>query len=448
MKKTFTIIAMALMIASNAKAQTVTGRFDLGHNPTQMALSIPKEFTYNDTPLMILKDNTDENKLLIYDENLNLTNTISLKNNNTFNYQLTCQDMAREVVAVEEIGKTVYHEYSSYEQFIRIETANNPNFTESQLIITTQENGDKIISFDYSYYNYGASNELMYFAYDYFGKKYPKVYFVLSNGSVTGYRTYYTVTYSEWKVVDTRIENRQETLKRLRLCNINLNNGDGENDNFFEMSQTLFNEDEKFEYIIPKYELSSKENGYDIIASPEPSDETITTTQTEIISENRYLTLTGFQIVSENGEIIKNLNFDSDFTGDIDTYSDYAFVITIGNNTYLAFNGYSDSKNATIFYKIDRSSTDIKQVMKAPASMKLSPTIANKNAPINISLGDDNQSGSDIVVVSTNGAKVKKLTIPAGQTSAQMYIPNNIGVYCVSRVQNNKVTDTRKVIIK
>lgn len=289
---------------------------------------------------------------------------------------------------------------------------------------------------------------MMYFAYDYFGKKYPKVYWVLNNGRVTGYRTNYTVTYSEWKVVDTRIENRQKTLKRLRLCNINLNNGDGENDNFFEMSQTLFNEDEKFEYIIPKYELSSKGNGYDIIVSPDPSDETITTTQTEIISENRYLTLTGFQIVSENGEIIKNLNFDSDFTGDIDTYSDYAFVITIGSNTYLAFNGHSDSKSATIFYKIDRSSTDIKQVMKAPASMRLSPTIANKNAPINISFGDDNQSGSDIVVVSTNGAKVKKLTIPAGQTSAQMYISNNTGVYCVSRVQNNKVTDTRKVIIK
>lgn len=448
MKKTFTIIAMALMIASNAKAQTVTGRFVFGYNPTKMALSIPKEFTYNDTPLMILKDNTDENKLLIYDENLNLTKTISLKNDNTFNYQLTCQDMAREVVAVEEIGKTVYYEYSSYEEFIQRETTANPNFNESQLIITTQENGDKIISFDYSYNDYGASNEMMYFAYDYFGKKYPKVYWVLNNGRVTGYRTNYTVTYSEWKVVDTRIENRQKTLKRLRLCNINLNNGDGENDNFFEMSQTLFNEDEKFEYIIPKYELSSKGNGYDIIVSPDPSDETITTTQTEIISENRYLTLTGFQIVSENGEIIKNLNFDSDFTGDIDTYSDYAFVITIGSNTYLAFNGHSDSKSATIFYKIDRSSTDIKQVMKAPASMRLSPTIVNKNAPINISFGDDNQSGSDIVVVSTNGAKVKKLTIPAGQTSAQMYISNNTGVYCVSRVQNNKVTDTRKVIIK
>lgn len=150
MKKTFTIIAMALMIASNAKAQTVTGRFVFGYNPTKMALSIPKEFTYNDTPLMILKDNTDENKLLIYDENLNLTKTISLKNDNTFNYQLTCQDMAREVVAVEEIGKTVYYEYSSYEEFIQRETTANPNFNESQLIITTQENGDKIISFDYS----------------------------------------------------------------------------------------------------------------------------------------------------------------------------------------------------------------------------------------------------------------------------------------------------------
>lgn len=439
---------MALIAASNANAQTITGRFNLGYSPDRMALSIPKEFTYKDIPLMILKDNSDENKLLIYDENLNVTKTLSLENNNTFNYQLTYQDMTREVVAVEETGKTVSCKYSSYEEFIEKETAINPKFNESQLIITTQENGDKIISFDYSYYDYGPSNDRMYFAYDYFGKKYPKFYLVLSNGSMTGYTTNYTVTYSEWKVAGTHAEEIQKTLKRLHLCNINLNKGDERNDYFFEMSQTLFNEDEKFEYLIPKYELSSNYNGPSMEGSEPSYDETITTTQTMVISENRYETLTGFQVVSESGEIIKDLNFDSDFTGDIDSYSDYAFVITIGSNTYLAFNGYSDNKSATIFYKIDKSSTDIKQVMKVPASMKLSPTIAEKNTPINISLGDDNKTGSDIVVVSTNGAKVKKQTIPAGQTSAQMYIPNNTGVYCVSRVQNNKVTDTRKVIIK
>ena len=183
---------------------------------------------------------------------------------------------------------------------------------------------------------------------------------------------------------------------------------------------------------------------YDVI-SPS-TGETITTTQSTIISEDKYLTLTGFQVVSEDGNIIKDLNFDSDFISSIN--DNYAFVITIGSNTYLAFDGSSDGTDATVFYKIDKTSTDIKQVMKAPASMKLFPSVTDRNTPINISFGDDNPSGSEIVVVSANGTEVKKQAIPAGETSTQMLIPSGIGIYCVSRIQNNKVTDTRKIIVK
>ena len=271
---------------------------------------------------------------------------------------------------------------------------------------------------------------------------------VRSNGIITGYRTNYTVTYSDWKNAGTHVENKQVTLGRLPLCNINLNQGDGANNYFFEVSQTLFNEDEGFEYLLPKYKMSSSGNvlggDYDVI-SPS-TGETITTTQSTIISEDKYLTLTGFQVVSEDGNIIKDLNFDSDFISSIN--DNYAFVITIGSNTYIAFDGSSDGNDATVFYKIDKTSTDIKQVMKAPASMKLFPSVTDRGTPINISFGDDNPSGSEIVVVSANGTEVKKQAIPAGETSTQMLIPSGTGIYCVSRIQNNKVTDTCKIIVK
>ena len=86
--------------------------------------------------------------------------------------------------------------------------------------------------------------------------------------------------------------------------------------------------------------------------------------------------------------------------------------------------------------------------MKAPASMKLFPSVTDRGTPINISFGDDNPSGSEIVVVSANGTEVKKQAIPAGETSTLMLIPSGTGIYCVSRIQNNKVTDTRKIIVK
>ena len=79
------MVAMTLTITYNAIAQTVTGHFNLG-NPEKVALSMPKEFAFDNTPLIFLYDNTNssydntkENNLLIYDENLNLKKTIHLR---------------------------------------------------------------------------------------------------------------------------------------------------------------------------------------------------------------------------------------------------------------------------------------------------------------------------------------------------------------------------------
>ena len=64
--------------------------------------------------------------------------------------------------------------------------------------------------------------------------------------------------------------------------------------------------------------------------------------------------------MSVNGTVVKDLDFSEDFEGYIDTRS--AYVITIGKNTYLAFNGIINRVNSTVFYKINRTTTEIKQV--------------------------------------------------------------------------------------
>ena len=147
------MVAMTLTITYNAIAQTVTGHFNLG-NPEKVALSMPKEFAFDNTPLIFLYDNTNssydntkENNLLIYDENLNLKKTIHLQGDKTFDYQLTYQDMTRDVMSVDEVGKYSYCEYGSYEEFIQHETGMDPNIQPS---ITEKGNGEQGITFDYS----------------------------------------------------------------------------------------------------------------------------------------------------------------------------------------------------------------------------------------------------------------------------------------------------------
>ena len=442
--KLYTIIAMAALATTSA-AQSITGRFEFGY-ADRAALSVPKEFSYGSVPYLVLVDNNDQNNIQVYDENLDVVKTIAMKESMPFNYQLTCQAETREVTAVNETYKNSYYSYESYEAFIQRESLVDPYFNESCLIIKDFGDGTRKITVDYTNSGY-TTNRQMYFAYDYFGMQYPKVYFIENSEGLTGYRVEYAVEYSEWQATGTMVNDYSADQDRIRLCNINLNNGDGRANSYFEVSQTLFNSDEGFEYILPKYKLSANGNvGGSYVINGGGDTEQITTQRSVVISEQKELALAGFQVLSEDGNVVSDITFDGDFEGSIDL--DCAFVITIGNTTYLAFDGYSNGQSSTIFYKIDRSTSSIQKVKTAPSTMKLTPTVVNSGSTINVNFGDDNVKGSDLVVVSASGAAVQTYHVPAGQTSAQIQANTSAGMYCISRLQKNKAAETKKIIVK
>ena len=442
--KLYTIIAMAALATTSA-AQSITGRFEFGY-ADRAALSVPKEFSYGSVPYLALVDNNDQNNIQVYDENLDVVKTIAMKESMPFNYQLTCQAETREVTAVNETYKNSYCSYESYEAFIQRESLVDPYFNESCLIIKDFGDGTRKITVDYTNSGY-TTNRQMYFAYDYFGMQYPKVYFIENSEGLTGYRVEYAVEYSEWQATGTTVNDYSADQDRIRLCNINLNNGDGRANSYFEVSQTLFNSDEGFEYILPKYKLSANGNvGGSYVINGGGDTEQITTQRSVVISEQKELALAGFQVLSEDGNVVSDITFDGDFEGSIDL--DCAFVITIGNTTYLAFDGYSNGQSSTIFYKIDRSTSSIQKVKTAPSTMKLTPTVVNSGSTINVNFGDDNVKGSDLVVVSASGAAVQTYHVPAGQTSAQIQANTSAGMYCISRLQKNKAAETKKIIVK
>ena len=442
--KLYTIIAMAALATTSA-AQSIPGRFEFGY-ADRTALSVPKEFSYGSVPYLVLVDNNDQNNIQVYDENLDVVKTIAMKESMPFNYQLTCQAETREVTAVNETYKNSYCSYESYEAFIQRESLVDPYFNESCLIIKDFGDGTRKITVDYTNSGY-TTNRQMYFAYDYFGMQYPKVYFIENSEGLTGYRVEYAVEYSEWQATGTTVNDYSADQDRIRLCNINLNNGDGRANSYFEVSQTLFNSDEGFEYILPKYKLSANGNvGGSYVINGGGDTEQITTQRSVVISEQKELALAGFQVLSEDGNVVSDITFDGDFEGSIDL--DCAFVITIGNTTYLAFDGYSNGQSSTIFYKIDRSTSSIQKVKTAPSTMKLTPTVVNSGSTINVNFGDDNVKGSDLVVVSASGAAVQTYHVPAGQTSAQIQANTSAGMYCISRLQKNKAAETKKIIVK
>ena len=152
-----------------------------------------------------------------------------------------------------------------------------------------------------------------------------------------------------------------------------------------------------------------------------------------------------------------DITFDSGFEGSL--YFNPAFVITIGDNVYLAFDGYYNNTSSTIFYKIDKGIADkIQKVKIAPSSMRISPTVAKSSSTINVTFNDANEKGSDIVVVSASGAAmgsfddkgvrvgtvyIAKYTLNADSTFTQQKIQSwstdNYYISCVEMDNNGIV---------
>ena len=371
-----------------------------------------------------------------------------------YNYTLTYQDEERTVLKVEEYSKTKKNSWSSYNEFITQANIsyNGENFEEC-FIIKELDNGDKIISIDHTKYqgSFGQDNSQVYFAYEQFGFKYPMVYFyVKKDGPVTEYQTLYMPTYSDWKITGTHNENLTQKISRIKLMNINLNNtNDNGTGGYFEVTQTLFNDDEKYEYLVPKLKMADLGNTYP--SSDENNPYKLTLNRSILVTDKSDLVLSGIQVVSEDGTILKDLDFDADFEGMVSCNNSTpdACVITIGNNTYLAFPGQKNGNDCTVFYQIDRTTSSIQQAKSVPAAlMQIVPTVAKSGSEINVNFGDDNKDGSQIEVISASGAKVKSMNVPAGQKSAQFSVNGASGLYCVSRVQKNQPRETKKIIIK
>jgi hypothetical protein len=133
------------------------------------------------------------------------------------------------------------------------------------------------------------------------------------------------------------------------IMSLYLNDFDQSCDDFrtIYLTQTLFNTDEKYEFLMPLYS-STIEIGEDDRDGDGVVDFRYTSTNNSII---------GFQIVSEDGTVLQTVNFDGDFTlpdngkGDVD-------LLKIHSKLYLCFNGYT----SCLLYSIDSATSSVRMM--------------------------------------------------------------------------------------
>ncbi len=191
-------------------------------------------------------------------------------------------------------------------------------------------------------YQFWPTYEGYYFQYEKYGKKYPQTYcqWKAEDGTICltycEYEEHYT---GEWETVE------KDSYKYGNITELFFEDYDENSypDQNFCISQTLFNDDENFEYIVPAYSGVTE----DVTNVSDRDGDGIDDRQTIV----RHPERSGFNVVSEDGTVLYSI----DATG-IDG------VYRLNGKKYLV----ASDGNETTFYKIDSQAARISKVQSTP----------------------------------------------------------------------------------
>lgn len=203
------------------------------------------------------------------------------------------------------------------------------------------------------------------------------------------------------------------------------------------ITETLFNNDEKYEFCLPIMDVFTEEGSY--------SDYY----QTQTI-HHRYVPI-GYKIVSEDGTVLQEIIVNEARDNNL---SIYAVVMHLGDNTYFVITTYGgeSGKDAdmTYIYEINKNTNSIQKVREVKGSMRVTPTVANRNEEITISIDDDNNNVErELIITGVNGKLIEKCTIPAGENTFKVNAGMmRSGMYNFTLQKKGNVVDNSKVIVK
>ncbi len=203
------------------------------------------------------------------------------------------------------------------------------------------------------------------------------------------------------------------------------------------LTQTLFNDDEKYEYIVPKYRLEEHREEHRESGDFGPIEDVY-------IDVDCYIT--GLEVKSEDGSTVYSLDFDTERDSDIE-----CCVVLWEDKTYLAITDDSDHGYTCDMYLLKRESSNISLVKTGNINgIKLYPSATRKNTMVTVDLGGKTKdSDGTIFVTDTNGRTVYSKHVDTGIDSIQIPTHRLIsGLYIVSLNTADNSYETAKLIVK
>ena len=318
--KNYYSVALMLAITLSASAQTQKSSVSGSE-----VFIVPKVLSYDEKASVVSV--SEDKDVSVYDDDITLVRTFHV---NLPTYKGTWETQRRKAE-----GKA-YSQNESIEYYDELtwngakEWANN-SYAYGDRGMVVKDN-----------YQFWPEDESYYWNYGEFGKTYPTSYYYWNpeDGHIYGVTLEYTYAYTgEWETVNSSSW-EDSGMQKLYFEDYDDNSHP---DQGFLLSQTLFNDDDKFEYVVCSYVAEDRINGeYD-----RDDDGMIDERNVE-----HGWKVTGYDIMSEDGTVLFSIESDKYFdwgeSGVIKLNGKYYFLLTDGDETD--------------FYKIDKQSAGISKV--------------------------------------------------------------------------------------
>lgn len=381
----------------------------------------------------IVSISSDEKNIKIYDSNLNVTKQITPADLGAYSKRYKERAVVRPTIAIPDYEDVNIGMPGHYDETIA--ASSTAELVQKVKEVSGLNEGWQIFT-DYKGRTCCFNSYDNCFEEETFGKTYPFYSYTIIEGYIHTIRYEYRYGYpdnyeesAEW----TKVEGT-ESITQLENVEIWLQIYDFDNNVLYDRSiaccQTLFNDDDKWEYLAPMYGKIKKT--YESLRTEmdyEGGEKIIL--EREVIEEHNT---EGWAIYNEDGDKIIEINL----SGFRSSFIDY--IYRINGKLYFDITTIKSDDESTLMFVYDPSSSDIRQI----SSSKSDRFFDVEGRTINLK-ADGN---ADAALFSMNGMKVasaksangKRLSIDAGNVPA--------GVYNVTLMKNGRVAESQKVLLK
>lgn len=271
------------------------------------------------------------------------------------------------------------------------------------------------------------------------GLTYPTEYYVLRGNFISRINVDYTPLYDEADAVWTDMGNEQDWGGNIEPLSFEFASfGTGTEGNYLDVdicaTQTLFNDDEAWEYLVPVQEENSRIQDVRV-------DEVTTEGIVLYRTVRKGMKTTAINVVSENGTVLASIPVGEELS------KDYLQVFLLEGTIFfqLGLYGNNSSEYYDYLYRYDKQGGDLDKVAAVRRSNRFA-TLDGDRLDVNL---EDTDANGNLLLTNSLGKVLHSEKVQRGKGSASINtssLPE--GIYNITLMQRGKVRKNQKMLIK